>query len=927
MHEREFTMDYSLIQNADKDLIYYGVYNTEAELLDGSDLLCAVRKSFFESGKRQKNRSSFNFYGEIYRSAYTMEENKPLKWKKLIGSKQSEKTVVSDNGYFVETLDLDRKPVKRTYYDNHHIWISTEYFSPTDRRIPTISLKPSTDGNKPVIIRRKSDGQTDILYPFEQVVEKALTDKLNIIDGEPQIFCRTSSGSFYFCTHSESEKRSEALKKLLEKEEDTDIEQNTGEEIIPAFEVNADALNEAPAVLEITEENIAAASDVEEVTEEAEIVQEEDEENISSEPAEETVDEDEVTETEESAISEHEPTELIPETFSPAAVPGETEDSDNVPDLSAESFSDETPEYIPNRPICAFMQDCPYEYINKMIIDSGGKQYYYFGDIADDKRSGNGRTAMSDGKTAYEGSYKDDKRDGFGVYYFKSGKLCYAGSWKQNRREGLGIAFSPSDGSAFIGKWQDNNSIGIGASFDKDGNLVYLGKTEDGKRSGTGITYSPEKDTFFVGKYKDGEFLGTGTQFDSDGNILYVGGYRGGIRTGKGTSYHADGTVCYRGEWKNNRYHGEGILYLSEGGTISGTFRNGRADGKCTLTDSSGRVIYTGSFANDIYNGTGRLFSEDGSYVEGRFVDGEPTGIFNEYDSEKQLVYCGEWNDMHRSGKGIEYKDGEKLYEGEFKNSLYDGDGKLYSEGRLIYSGGFVGGNKTAYGVEYNGSDIRYIGMWKDGLYSGCGILYDDGLPRYTGCFENGRREGRINEISEKSIIRKCVYKNDELIYMCEYSPNGLLLYYGNVKDGLRNGMGSLFNENCEKEFEGIFKNGEPEKTMQVFYKVLDELPSCEELAETEYEYYRQAPQYAVEKAVSGGVYTGQLKSGKPDGKGTVMYSDHRYTGMFIDGLPCGEGVIYMTDGSKISGVFNTSDSYNGEALTFADITYYRTAK
>lgn len=879
-------MDYKLVQKADKELIYYGIYNTELEVQDGGDILCTVRKRYFETGKRQKNRSTFNILGELYRSSYNMEEGKPLKWKKLIGNQLAERVVVSNDGYFVESSDRERHPYKRAYYDNFHNLLRVEFYSYADRRNPICTVIPSSDGERSVLVR-KNDGMTDVLYPFEHVLDKELTQKLNIISGEPQIFCRTNSGSYYFCNEQEAVARQQALEKMLEREEADNMTDIAQEQVEPSFEVNTAALDMPEEKTTERPQTPITETVHPERTEPDEPIKEE---TVSAEPAEEVI----------------------------------AEEQDIQPDLSIEAFADDTSEFAVQKAPCAFMEECPYENVDKLIIESGGRQYFYFGDIIDDKRSGSGRTAMYDGRTAYEGGYKDDKRDGFGVYYFKSGKLCYAGSWKQNRREGLGIAFSPNDGSAFIGRWHDNASVGIGASFDRDGRPVYFGKTKDGKRDGAGITYSAERDTFFVGKYKDGEFLGTGTQFDSEGNMLYVGGYRGNVRQGEGLSYNGDGSVCYKGEWKNNLYHGEGTLYLEDGCILKGTFRNGKAEGNCRLTDGLGRIIYSGSFANDMYNGTGRLFAEDGGYVEGRFVDGEPTGIFNEYDRDKQLIYCGEWTDMHRSGKGIEYKNGVKVYDGSFVNSVYEGSGKLYRDGQLIYSGGFTGGIRNGLGTEYNGDEVVYFGIWENNSYNGSGILYEGGIPRYAGSFENGKRQGRVNEIYNGKVKRKCIYRDDVLTYMCEYSEDGTIIYFGNVTDGKKSGMGCLYNDFCEKEFEGIFRNDVPEKPMQVFFKELEDLHECEHLSGTDYDNYRYTPEYAVEQEYADGMYTGQLRNGVPHGKGTILYYDHRYTGIFADGKAAGEGIIYMRDGSVIRGEFSTTATDTSDRIDFANVTYYR---
>ncbi len=900
-------MDYALVQTADKNLIYYGVYNTEVEIQDGSDVLCSVRKNYFESGKHQRNRTTFTVAGEVYKCAYAIEDGRALKWKKLVGSKMTERVMPSPEGYYVETLDTDRRPFKKSYFDLHHKWLMSEYFSLADKNNPIWTLTPSTDGEKPVIMRKSGRGTIDVLYPFEHVLDRELTEKLNIITCEPQIYCRTSSGSFYFCTPAQSKERSAAMKKLLDNEKNTLSDEEDDEVVTPSFNVNIGTADSTDSETEIAAETTQAAKA--EPTDIDDLIENDTETDTPDIHEAKTTEETTDTHAAENTVV---PTEKLAEA-EPAAIediaPSASDLSENAPWQSAEE-------------LCSASADCPFERCDKLIIESGGVKYYYFGETDGETRHGFGRTIMADGRSAYEGSYKGDKRDGFGVYYYRSGKLCYAGNWVQNRRNGLGAAFSSSDGSIYVGKWSDNESIGIGASFSSDGELVYAGRTENGLREGAGLTRTPDG-SFFVGKYKNGEFLGIGTLFDKDGNMLYSGGYTAGKRSGDGIAYNQDGTVLYRGQWKNDRYHGEGTLFLADGGTLSGQFRAGAAHGKCTLTDRNGRVIYVGSYIGGTYNGTGRLYNENGGYAEGRFVDGEPTGVFNEYDGQKHLVYCGEWSDMRRSGKGIEYQNGEKLYEGQFENSAYHGEGKLYENGSLVFAGSFVAGIKNGFGIEFIGDDIHYQGQWKNGLYDGCGILYSDGVPKYAGCFENGKRSGRINEISGRSVIRKCIYENNELVYMCEFTHGGELRYYGSVKDGRRSGMGCSFGNSCEKEFEGIFRNGEPEKPMQVFYRELAELPKCEELENTEYELFRHAPEYIIEKKIGAGIFTGRLKGGVPAGHGTMLYFDHRYTGQFSDGKAKGIGVIYTRDGNEIRGVFSDTPTPDCRTYAFADNTYY----
>lgn len=948
-------MEYTLIRKADKNMIYYGVYHTAAELADEGDVLCSIRKKYFETGIKQKNRSTFNISGEIIRAAYTIEKGKPLKWKKLIGSRLCERVTIKENSYFVESLDNDRRVFKRSYYDMKHNWLYSEYFLTNDGNIPDVVYSPTSDDDRPAVLCRKGK-ETEILYPFETSLDKELTEKLNELVGEPPLLCKTSSGTFYFCNDEEAEIREKALKKILEEPQEPE---NDDELIEPGFDINVTALSteksedmpeESLSVMHeiipgLPEEFTVYVSENDETTVE-DIIDEAGQTEIipdengaeDTEPLDNNESHDNIISLIQNNIGQIKNSKIEPEeTFLPAVENAPLQMHKTEPVIRDFSFTADTPALYEDSstgeeagfntaegPGCAFYGQCPYEGMDKLIIESGGKQYFYFGETNGDIRSGSGRTAMFDGKTAYEGSYRNDMRDGFGVYYFKSGKLCYVGTWKENKREGLGTAYSSADGGVFVGKWQDNKPVSVGASFDRDGRLIYVGKTNDGKRSGAGITYSEENDLFFVGKYLDGEFLGRGTQFDSEGNMLYAGGFSDGMRQGEGVSYYPDGSVQYKGSWEQGEYCGEGILYLSDGCVLKGSFMSGRANGECTLTDKDGKLIYVGSFKNDLYDGPGRLYYRGGRYIEGCFNKGETSGIVNEYSADGELLYCGEWTDMERSGKGTAYSGGEKQYEGEFAYGVFEGQGKLFSSGELIYSGSFKNGSASGFGTEFNSGETVYSGMWENDLYSGCGLLFENGKPKYAGCFKEGMREGRINEITNGHITRKCLYEDDELIYMCEYNESGSILYYGNVKDGQRSGMGCSFDGSCEKVFEGIFKNGKPEKSMSVFYKDLEDLPECSELDETEYNEFIHAPEYAVGLSYCGGIYTGQVRNEKPEGHGTILYFDHRFTGMFSDGEPVGRGVIYMRDGSEIPGEFTSSPTPSCETLIFTNLTYYR---
>lgn len=144
-----------------------------------------------------------------------------------------------------------------------------------------------------------------------------------------------------------------------------------------------------------------------------------------------------------------------------------------------------------------------------ITIQSRGEIYSYYGSVDENgKRSGRGRTLMSDGNIAYEGEYEDDKRKGKGSFYFKDGSLCYWGNWDNNVRSGFGVGISSDDKAVHVGNWNENKPTGAGARFDSDGSLMFVSSNCEDKKKG--FTISDLSDTSFtirVWSEKDDAFI------------------------------------------------------------------------------------------------------------------------------------------------------------------------------------------------------------------------------------------------------------------------------------------------------------------------------------------------------------------------------------------------------------------------------------
>lgn len=959
------TSDLTFTNNV--NINYYTVYHRGYDTIRfDTDVLLKLRKQYFENGGKLRDKVVIESNGETYKFVFTMEPDHTLKWKKYSSSAQLERVVQDTDGcYHIESKNENGAVYKNTYFTTSHKWLKTEYFSEGNETNPKVTLIPSLIDNTSVILKYDTDLSKApvILYPCKTPASKNILKALVKQIGKPEISAQTSTGYTYFGTNEEcavwnntlnaitaTQRKPLVPEKKPEIKENVAVNQYNKPENTPkrnGFVVDAerfasyDMNNKSEIDIDISDSNISekplqsavlnssvafeAKNETKTpIAEQAPLI-------TNTVPTPVTVGTNAYDDID-SKIENMNVTEMIQSTDHLVL--------DEPPTVSPENL---TPQAAGVTHVSAYnggaQNEVSYDYeekptlqlpiVDKVIPVSDTENYYYYGNLRNGKRYGQGRTAMQNGRTAYEGRYAEDKRDGFGVYYYKTGKICYVGNWIQNRRNGMGIAFRPSDESVYIGKWDDDCPVGMGARFDNNGNLVFAGNWENGARNGAGISYNTDDGSIFISRWENDSPTNYGTRFDKNGNLEYIGYWENGKRHGTGIQYGEAGIVIYTGDWLNDKYHGTGRLTLKNGNIVEGSFIDGKISGAAIETDCNGAVVYRGEWSNNKYNGLGRIYIKNGSWYEGRFIDGAPIGVLSGYDKDGALIYEGEWKDNCYHGKGVQYKDGEKIYEGDFAQGIRHGIGREYEDKICIYIGGFSGDKRNGFGMSYHNGKPQYMGKWKDGLYSGSGVLYDNGTPVYAGQFSDGMLNGRINEIHDGKVIRESIFVNNSCTYMREYSPDGTCLSYeGNVKDGIREGMGCSFNNYGEKTFEGIFKDNKPFKGMQISLKELEPLKYYEQLKDTDYEKFRNGIEYVIELNISGGIYSGQTVSGKPNGLGTILYSDHRYTGAFENGAASGEGILYKGNGDEINGVFYNSPGENKKEVVFDyGVTYYYTEK
>lgn len=920
-------MAYTIKPPAAGTVLYYTAYlPAEEPVKFASDVLLRVRRDYFASGKKQKDRLFMTAQGESVRCVFTLEKNKPMKWKKEVQGRQEEAAVMEGaSGYRIESMGFSGTPVKKAHFDNTHSWLNTEYFDLEGKTLRAV-LMPYTAERTACLALYPEGGKTPVILKSVPMPEDETLLSGLVRDVEPQACAQTQQGLYYFCDDQ----------KLLRWEEE--LERSTKEISKPrasrprrkpgGFVFDKEALKADIDTLSFHIRNAAVpfgetlAEQARPIKKTGGIVKET---KTKAAKAPETMTETPVLERLEQAGQ--------PAGEAPAPVP------EKKPARKKTAHAEKTVKAEPAVAVPPAVEKAVPQKktakgtapakaakdvisADKVIALSAKEKGLYFGPLDDNGgRTGLGRTQAQNGRTLYDGDYLRDMRDGFGAYYFKTGRLSYVGGWKENKRSGFGIAFRPTDGSVHVGVFEDDRPKGVSARFDKEGRMTFAGSWEGGLKNGAGISVEDDGSMTVTGFVNDRQ-NGTAAVLDTYGRVLYSGGYKNGKKEGDGLLFREDGTLLYSGAFHNGNYEGSGTLYLEDGGTVRGEFADGKANGHALRRTADGLLIYDGMWKDGLYDGQGRLYSEDGSCMEGRFEGGAMQGEFTCFSKDGAVTYKGMLKDGLYDGQGLLYSGGKVVYDGFFAQGQKSGIGREYEDGACVYMGSFEMGARCGFGILCKGSMQIFSGFFENGMPCGQGVMYEDGQPHYAGFFEAGQPHGRVNVIEDQKIVAQGIFEHGACRYERRFRLDGSLAFEGNMKDGKPEGMGASFNEYGEKTFEGIFKYGEPFKSMKVITAELAILPYAEKLKNTDYEAFRTAPEYAVEQPLCGGVYSGGLKNGLPDGKGTMLYPDHRYTGFYTGGRALGKGVVYLSDGTQLHGRFLKEETAASKHLAFVSAAY-----
>lgn len=410
-----------------------------------------------------------------------------------------------------------------------------------------------------------------------------------------------------------------------------------------------------------------------------------------------------------------------------------------------------------------------------------------------------------------------------------------------------------------------------------------------------------------------------GKRIYRDKQECYEGPFVNGERNGMGICTRLDGEGKFLGEFLNESYH-QGTQ-VTKDYTYNGFFSECLFHGKGTLAHSNG-TLYEGEFDTGLFHGTGKLTTFERDTYEGGFHHGKKQG----HGTLSYIAggkYVGDWKQDKKDGVGCEtYKRTCYEYEGEYVNGKRHGTGTMKTPA-AIFTGPW------RYDRPLNGSD------WT--------IEYPNTGVRYSGEAFMCRPHG-FGEFS---------YTNRD--------TNEIFKYEGRVSCGLRHGTGTMLTSKAKSPISwkgdlplldgqeigvdaGVTDLGIPnldeiessnsDPTDSPGYKISplsnegdedDRDVRVYENGDTFHghiDVFHQRQGFGIyTEASTGMTYSGQWKSSKKHGRGTLTQplSGVQYIGIFIEDVIEGNGSLRLPDGSKYSGKF-VDGMMQGQG-TFHDVT------
>lgn len=417
---------------------FYNFCLTELDDADlESDILSAVRKSYFATFEKIRDKITYDSEGVPLLYDYCIEREKTLRWtvKNLQGGVVQEVIPADDGRYYLCCYQGD-KLVKRLLFSKLHTLLKVEYID--DSGVVSSSVEPrKVQGGLCLLYTDNRLPEPVVLYAMPDVNDERVLSKLREDFTDYTVSASTNEGIVWFL----SDEQTASFRAFVEKET-AEIEKEqefsfVGDEA-PLFEkINAKDFN--------MKRNLSASLDISQAKAFGEPVEEEPVPELTDAATADTADAPEDIVEEEAASAK--PDKLIMADGAVYSYYGELDANGNRSGYG------------------------------RTLTDEGRTAYE--GDYQNDKRSGKGAYFYKDGTLCYSGEWSENVRHGVGVGVSARDGSMHIGRWVNNKPEGNGVRLTAdgeikfvckelADGGTVLMNYLDDDSVLI-SKYDKDG--------------------------------------------------------------------------------------------------------------------------------------------------------------------------------------------------------------------------------------------------------------------------------------------------------------------------------------------------------------------------------------------------------------------------------------------------------------------------
>lgn len=491
-----------------------------------SDVLTGIRKDFYLSGDKQKGKITQNSSSDTLYYEFSIEKERSMKW--LISDKNSilSDCKHTDDGKNCVNYYGDNGLYKTITFSKFNTLLKVEYFNLTKSNVPYCTIEPRKSGNGLCLLLTSGSAvvKPSVLYAMPYIDDEYVQDKVDLEFEDYTVVASTNEGVVKFLSESQLDAFEEFVDRATAMKLTDSIPESfiNDDEAVLAQKLNPKDFN--------VKRNLSEALDISNAQEfaydniEEELLSDivfDSSDDISVETMADENNNDQNTGL---LILEDDSVEAVetiaePENIEEITIQDVT--ADVLIEESIEIIADNTDELVVDSDMAVesavtddFFETAAYDEPTS-TIESSGSKYFYYGELdGNEKRTGFGRTATEDGRTAYEGEYLDNKRNGIGAYFYKNSKLCYYGEWKNNKRNGFGVGVSSVDDSIHVGKFFDNKPEKDGVRISCKGEIEFIRKELS---NGMTVELKFDNDKIIVLKYNEnGELIS-----ENSSNLMY----------------------------------------------------------------------------------------------------------------------------------------------------------------------------------------------------------------------------------------------------------------------------------------------------------------------------------------------------------------------------------------------------------------------